>query len=69
MFSISILSKMKIYLTIIKRINRDSNCAPQLLSRRMSRRSSEPVKGYSASISQIYHLIIEKYVVINNINK
>ena len=50
---------MKIYLTIIKQINRDSNCAPQHLSRGMSRRSSEPLKGYSASISQIYFLIIK----------
>ena len=57
---------MKIYLTIIKQINRDSNCVPQLLSKGMSRRSSEPLRGYSASISQIYCLIIKKYVVNNN---
>ena len=60
---------MKIYLTKIMQINRDRNCAPQLLSRGMSRRSSKPLKGYSASISQIYCLIIKIknniYVVIN----
>ena len=41
----------------LEQIIRDGNCAPQLLSRGMTRRSSEPLTGYSASTSHFYCLI------------
>ena len=48
-------------LTIFKQINKDSNCAPQLLSRGMTRRSSKPVKGIRLQYLKLLLKLCVKY--------